>query len=77
MWNAAHVQEVLREAKHFGFQVGDVSFDWATLKSARDDYVKRLNGIYGRNLEGSKVELITGVSAWVVARAVGGPLFAW
>lgn len=77
MWNAAHVQEVIREAKHFGFQVGDVSFDWATLKSARDDYVKRLNGIYGRNLEGSKVELITGAARFTGPKsvAVGGSTY--
>ena len=28
------------------FSVGDVTFDWAKLKQARDNYIRRLNGIY-------------------------------
>lgn len=62
MWNAAHVKEVIHAAKHYGFNVQGAEFDWKFLKTARDDYIKRLNGIYGNNLNNSKVELITGVS---------------
>lgn len=62
MWNAAHVREMLGGAGHFGFKVnGDISFDWHFLKTARDDYIKRLNSIYGNNLKNSKVELLQGV----------------
>ena len=63
MWNAAHVREVMAGAKHFGFDLDGhkVGFDWPTLKSARDDYVTRLNGIYGRNLANSEVAVIQGV----------------
>jgi glutathione reductase (NADPH) len=39
-----------------------VKFDWPMLKKARDDYVVRLNGIYGRNLANSQVAVIQGVS---------------
>jgi len=62
MFNAAQVKEVIDGAKHFGFTVGPTEFDWGTLKTARDNYVKRLNGIYANNLKNSKVELIEGVS---------------
>lgn len=62
MWNAAHVREMLGGAGHFGFKVnGDISFDWHFLKTARDDYIKRLNSIYANNLKNSKVELLQGV----------------
>lgn len=35
-------------------------FDWATFKEKRDAYVKRLNGIYERNLANDKVEYVHG-----------------
>eukprot|EP00922_Rhytidocystis_sp_ex-Travisia-forbesii_P009651 GHVS01014113.1.p1 GENE.GHVS01014113.1~~GHVS01014113.1.p1 ORF type:complete len:668 (+),score=129.46 GHVS01014113.1:117-2120(+) len=34
-----------------------ISVDWEKLKKHRDDYVKRLNGIYDNNLKNSKVQL--------------------
>ncbi|KAF4318391.1 hypothetical protein BBO99_00006779 [Phytophthora kernoviae] len=57
---------------HYGFEDaasgGHVSqharFDWAKLKTRRDAYVLRLNGIYERNLANSKVELIRGSAAF-------------
>jgi glutathione reductase (NADPH) len=42
-----------------------VPFDWAGLKKKRDEYIKRLNGIYGNNLDRSKVEHIPGVAKFV------------
>ena len=35
-------------------------FDWSTFKAKRDAYIKRLNGIYERNLNNDKVEYIPG-----------------
>lgn len=66
MWNAASVAEALRDAKHYGF--GDhepVKFDWEFLKEKRDAYIKRLNGIYERNLGNDKVEHIQGFASFV------------
>jgi len=58
MFNTAHVRETLHDAKGYGFNFGDVTFDFATLKKKRDDYVKFLNGIYARNLDKDNVTYI-------------------
>ncbi|CEP16809.1 hypothetical protein [Parasitella parasitica] len=66
MWNAASIAESLRDAKSYGF--GDhtpVKFDWQFFKEKRDAYVKRLNGIYERNLGNDKVEHIQGFASFV------------
>ena len=60
-WNAASVAETIHEAASYGFSVQQTApFDWSTFKKKRDAYVKRLNGIYERNLHNDKVEYIHG-----------------
>ena len=79
MWNAAHVAESLRDAPEYGFQLDVRGFDWGTLKTKRDAYIERLNGIYERNLANDKVELIRGFARFTGAHSldVGGrPLTA-
>jgi glutathione reductase (NADPH) len=51
MWNAAEVAAALHHAPHYGFDVQVGGHDWAKLKSGREAYVLRLNGIYQRNLD--------------------------
>jgi glutathione reductase (NADPH) len=60
MWNAAHVAESLQDAPEYGFQVSVDGHDWNALKTKRDAYIERLNGIYARNLANDKVELVRG-----------------
>jgi glutathione reductase (NADPH) len=51
----------MREAKAYGFSFEETApFNWALFKSKRDAYVKRLNGIYEKNLANDKVEYIHG-----------------
>ncbi|CAK7224945.1 Glutathione reductase [Sporothrix bragantina] len=60
-FNAAAIAEALHEAKAYGFSVEETKpFDWTTFKHKRDAYVKRLNGIYERNLNNDKVEYVRG-----------------
>ncbi|KAL9122499.1 MAG: hypothetical protein Q9187_000936 [Circinaria calcarea] len=60
-WNAAFISETLNDAKFYGFSVKETApFDWTTFKHKRDAYVKRLNGIYEKNLTNDKVEYIHG-----------------
>lgn len=56
MWNTASIAEALHDAKDYGFGVdaGAVKFDWATIKTSRDAYVKRLN-VRSRNRGGESV----------------------
>jgi glutathione reductase (NADPH) len=61
-WNAADIAEKIRhDSKAYGFSVSESApFDWSSFKKKRDAYVKRLNGIYEKNLDNDKVEYIHG-----------------
>ena len=60
-FNAAAIAETIHEAKAYGFTVeATAPFDWPFFKKKRDAYIKRLNGIYERNLANDKVEYIHG-----------------
>lgn len=60
-FNAAMIAETIHQAKAYGFSVQETApFDWTTFKHKRDAYVKRLNGIYERNLANDKVEYVAG-----------------
>ncbi|KAI8335200.1 hypothetical protein BC941DRAFT_378662 [Chlamydoabsidia padenii] len=67
MWNAASIAEALRDAKHYGYEGQDkpASFNWNFFKQKRDAYVKRLNGIYERNLGNDKVDHFQGWASFV------------
>src|SRR5690606_13127546 len=56
MWNAASLAHLLDDAADYGFALDRGGHDWAALKSRRDAYIRRLNGIYARNLERRGVE---------------------
>jgi glutathione reductase (NADPH) len=60
MWNASRLAEMLDDAPGYGFSIDQSPFDWPSLKSARDAYISRLNGIYQRNLDQAGVETIAG-----------------
>lgn len=57
---AATIAETLADAADYGFDVGEVRFDLARFRKARDAYVERLRGIYARNLEKDGVTRIDG-----------------
>lgn len=60
-FNAAALAEAIHDAKSYGFSVQQTApFDWTTFKTKRDAYIKRLNGIYERNLANDKVDYLHG-----------------
>ncbi|KAL7798338.1 glutathione-disulfide reductase [Trichoderma ceciliae] len=60
-YNAAALAEAIHDSKHYGFSVEHTApFDWSTFKTKRDAYIKRLNGIYERNLANDKVDYLHG-----------------
>ncbi|KAI8324080.1 glutathione-disulfide reductase [Martensiomyces pterosporus] len=65
MFNGASIVEAIEDAKHYGISVGSHSFDWSFLKNARDAYVKRLNGIYERNVAKDDVEYVDGTASFI------------
>jgi glutathione reductase (NADPH) len=65
MWNAATIAEVVHDMHHYGFKSSDgaISFDWSFIKTNRDKYIERLNGIYDRNLVNSDVTKYIGAAS--------------
>lgn len=54
------VVEKVRNAKHYSFDIPDSSIpdvNWPDLKHKRDEYVKKLNGIYYRNSEKAGIDI--------------------
>lgn len=71
MVNAAKIADILStDAKQFGFHLSDYRFAWDELKKERDAYIARLNGIYTRNLQNSKVSLISGTGSFNSAKEI-------
>jgi len=70
MWNAAGVALSLADAADYGFDVQVGNNDWALLKSKRDAYVLRLNGIYERNLQAKGVTYVRGAARFLDAHGV-------
>ncbi|SDK82507.1 NADPH-glutathione reductase [Franzmannia pantelleriensis] len=56
---AAHFHDAFDDSAGFGWTLPEAPrFDWATLRDNKISEIKRLNGIYGRLLEGANVTLI-------------------
>lgn len=60
MWYGAHLAEAIRNAKGYGFDVEKKGFDWQQLVTDRENYIRRLNGIYESNLAKENVDALTG-----------------
>lgn len=70
MWYTASHMHHFEHAADYGFNVAVDGHDWAGLKTRRDAYVSRLNGIYESNLDKSGVRYITGAGRFVDAHTV-------
>ena len=79
MWYTASVSENLRAAHSYGFRVPGldsapsdqpIPFDWNTLKTKRDAYITRLNGIYEKNLDKDGVDFYAGYARFTSKNAV-------
>jgi glutathione reductase (NADPH) len=57
---AAHYRADFADSAGYGWQVGDVRFDWATLRERKTNELARLNGIYHTLLDKAGVEIIPG-----------------
>lgn len=56
----SHVREEIEDAAGFGWDVAPPRFDWAALRAAKDAEIARLNGVYGRLLDGAGVTTVNG-----------------
>lgn len=70
MWHAAEIAHSWRDGRGYGF-VGDrARLDWGVLVARREAYIRRLNGIYARNLEKDGVEQLSARAELLDARHV-------
>lgn len=61
MWAAASHMENLHDMNEYGMPINSVpKFEWNAFKQKRDAYIKRLNGIYDRNINKAGIEFIQG-----------------
>lgn len=70
MWHAADFAEQAAHAHDYGFDGLDVRHDWARLVDNRETYIRRLNGIYARNLEKDDVTFVAGDARFVDTHTV-------
>ncbi|MES1947557.1 glutathione-disulfide reductase [Salinisphaera sp. C84B14] len=70
MWHAAEFAQHAGDAAHYGFATSVPEHDWAKLVDNRETYIKRLNGIYARNLDKDEVEFIAGDARFIGERRI-------
>lgn len=70
MWFAAGLAHALEDVAGYGFSLGEYSFDWQTLVSARNRYVHNINDWYHTYLADSEIDEITGQARFVDAHRV-------
>lgn len=70
MWNGAQLAHALADAVDYGFRSAPHTFDWATLKRARDAHVHELNAAYAKSLATNKVEVVVGTARFVGTKTV-------
>jgi len=70
MWYTAQHAHRFHHAPDYGFDIEVRGHDWTGLKSRRDAYVKRLNGIYQSNLDKKGITHIVGGARFVDAHTI-------
>lgn len=65
MWFGAHIAHTLKDAAGYGFEIEKKGFDWNQLVTDRENYIRRLNGIYQKNLSKENVEHLDGFGSLV------------
>lgn len=70
MWFGAGLAHALVDAAGFGFSVGEYSFDWSSLKQARDRYVHNINSWYHTYLADSNIDEIVGTARFIDAHTL-------
>ena len=70
MWYAAQHAHQLHHLADYGFDADAKGHDWAGLKTRRDAYIERLNGIYENNLDKRGVTWLSGTARFVDAHTV-------
>lgn len=67
---ASHFPVHFEAAQGYGWSVGESTFNWEKMITAVNDEVTRLNGIYQRMLDNSKVQLFRGYGKFIDSHTI-------
>ena len=67
---ASHFPKDFKAASGYGWTVGESKFDWNTMITAVNNEVDRLNGIYQRMLDNSKVKVYQGHGKFIDSHTI-------
>lgn len=72
MFYAAMHSEFIHDHKDYGFDISpdQYKFNWPQVKKSRDEYIKKLNGIYGNGLATANVEVVRGHAKFTSSKEV-------
>jgi glutathione reductase (NADPH) len=70
MWHAAELAQAFRDAPNYGFTEVSPEHNWTTLVERREAYIRRLNGIYERNLDKRSVDWVSGSAKFIDAHTL-------
>jgi glutathione reductase (NADPH) len=70
MWHAAELAQAFRDAPNYGFTEVSPEHNWTTLVERREAYIRRLNGIYERNLDKRSVDWVSGSARFIDAHTL-------
>ncbi len=70
MWHAAQLMHGFSDAEDYGFAAVEPEHNWGKLVARREAYIRRLNEIYGRNLDKAGVAVISGQAAMLDGKRV-------
>lgn len=70
MWHAGGLRHATHEASGYGYSEIHAELDWGKLVQRREDYLRRLNGIYLGNLEKDGIDYIQGAARFSCASKV-------
>ncbi|BAZ45206.1 glutathione-disulfide reductase [Chondrocystis sp. NIES-4102] len=67
---ASHFPDAFEESAGYGWTVGESSFDWHKMITAVNNEVDRLNGIYKKMLDDSKVTIYEGTGKFIDSHTI-------
>ncbi|NRA41827.1 MAG: glutathione-disulfide reductase [Pseudomonadales bacterium] len=67
---AAHVDEEMKDARDYGWQIEHQDFDWPSFIAKKNHEIARLNSIYGNLLANAGVSIIHGEASLIDAHTV-------
>lgn len=70
MWHAVQLMHGFSDAEDYGFSVAKPVHDWGKLVERRETYIRRLNEIYGRNLDKAGVDTVAGQASLLDGKRV-------